>query len=127
MITSTFRDRLMMVNFDEFRELIYTIEDLKAEQNQLNRRVKNRPICTYTAYQMLKQIAEPLRRIFNSRKHNNDTVISKFTYALQKLDLLRRELAEYGRDELAKTLLAIYQRLFALLPDQTIIRKILSI
>lgn len=121
MITNTFRDSLMLVHFDEFKELLYEIEDIKAQQKTLNRRVK-KPVCTYTAYQMLKQIAEPLRRIFNSRKYSHQTCVDKFTDALRKLHLLIRELVDYGRDTLANTLEHLYQRLFALLPEQTVIQ-----
>lgn len=111
----------MLVHFDDFRDIIFEIADIKEELKKQNRRV-HPPICTYTAYQMLKQIAEPLRRVFKSRRYNQQTCLDKFAYALRKLHLLICQLVEYDRDELAATLRNLYHRLFALLPEQTIIQ-----
>ena len=121
MIYSTFRDCLMVDNFDTFRDSINEINDLKDTLKTQKRRVSP-PVHTYMAYRLIKQIAEPLVRIFNSRRYSQETILNKFSYALQKLDLLVRKLLDYGSHQLAEQLSKLYQTLFELLPSNTVIQ-----
>lgn len=121
MAINPFRDTLMTTQFDNFRSLLDELNGIKADLKTQHRRISP-PIGTYTAYRMIKQVCLPISRIFNSRKYGYQRCIEMFTRALLKLDLLIREMLEYGRDSLTESLRHIYRRLFNLLPKNTVIQ-----
>lgn len=118
---NTFRDRLMLDSFDRFRNLITEISELKAEFKKQRRRVKP-PLGVIIAYQKLLAIASPLNKIFNGKRYGEETSIEMFCQALNKLSLLVRELAQFDCHELAESLQHLYNRLFILLPKDTILQ-----
>lgn len=118
---NTFRDRLMMHPLDAFRNLISEIDELKKELRKQSRRV-NKPICSYSSYTAVMAIASPLNKIFNYKKYSEQTSINMYVDALKKLYLLIQELREFERHDLANTLQHLYDKLFVLLPEGTVIQ-----
>lgn len=121
MTINPFRDQLMTTHFDIFKSLIKEINDIKADLKNQRRRV-NKPIGTYIAYVMIRQVSSPISKIFNYKRYGCEISLEMFSSALLKLDLLIREMLSLGRNSLAKTLSHIYTRLFNLLPEDTVIQ-----
>lgn len=116
-----FRDSLMTTHFDGFRSIIEEINLIKADLKTQRRRVSP-PGGTYTAYRMVKQIALPLSRIFNSRRYSHQRCLERFIYALQKINLLLKEPLLYGLNDLLSSFRHLYRRLFNMLPAGTVIQ-----
>ena len=118
---NTFRDQLMLDSFDRFRNLISELNDLKADFKKQRRRVKP-SLGIILSYQAILKIASPLNKIFNGKRYSEQTSINMFCSALEKLDLLIRELVKFDCYKLADTLQHFYNRLFVLLPEGTVIQ-----
>ena len=118
---NTFRDKLMLDSFDRFRNLIGELNDLKADFKKQRRRVKP-SLGIVLSYQAILKIALPLNKIFNGKRYSEQTSIDLFCSALRSLDLLIRELVKFNCYKLADTLQHLYNRLFVLLPERTIIQ-----
>ncbi len=118
---NTFRDRLMTTHFDIFKSLIEEINQIKTDLKNQKRRV-NKPIGTYIAYDLIKQVSAPLSKIFNYKRYGLDTSIQMFKTSLVKFHLLIREMQEYDRNDLTDSLIHIYNRLFNLLPQSATVQ-----
>lgn len=103
---------------DTFRRLIGQINDLKADLKKQRRRVTP-ALDVIISYRQIKVIANPLNRLFKSSRYSQQTSIEMYVYALQKLDLLIRELKDCSCTDMAATLQHIYNQLFVLLPKDT--------
>ena len=115
---NTFRDLLMLDSFDRFRNLMGEINDFKTDLKKQSRRVKP-GYGVMISYPAIQVIASPLNRIFRYTRYGEQTSIDMFRFALNKLSLLVRKLADCGCEELANSFQHIYNRLFILLPKGT--------
>lgn len=120
-----FRDRLLTRHFDYFRNLITEVDDLKADLKKQSRRVKP-PLSAIMSYRAMMPIASLLNKVFNGKRHAEQTSLDLYREALNKLQVLARELRQFDweRDcvSLAKTLQHICNRLFVLLPTDTAVQ-----
>ena len=121
MVNTAFQDYLMIDKFDVFKIIISEINNIKSTLKTQNRRVK-KLVCSYTAYEVLKKVSELVNKVFKARRIEDKLAISLFTTAIAKLKHLSNELRFFGRLELAATIEAIAERLFDLLPLNTVIQ-----
>lgn len=115
MTTTPFQDTLMIDNWDVFKSLVADLKQLKATLKNESRR-RNRPVCSYMAYDLIKKIADPIVRVMNGRRISENRALELFGVAIRKVNLLVREMLDYGRRELAQSLQDIEQKLLSLLP-----------
>ena len=119
---NTFRDRLMCDSFRRFRNLLNEINEFKEDLKKQNRRSK-RPFGTYASYQAIKPIASVLNQIARWKRYGQQTAIDMFCDVLIKIQSLVGKLADfYDNTDLASTFQHLYNRLFVLLPEGTVIQ-----
>ena len=116
MSITPFCDSLMLNNRDVFKALVTDIKDLKYQLKNEQRRVHS-PSGAFTAYRLIKKIADPIVKVFNGRKISDQQALNLFTIAIRKVNLTVRELACFGRVALIKTLKKLEQTLVSLLPE----------
>jgi len=118
---NTFRDSLVITHFDNYRSILDELKAIKKDLETKKRRVTP-PIGTCTAYYLIQQVCLPLTRVFKSNKYSFECSIEMFTEGLQNLGFAIQKMVDCERDDLVKSFQHIYNRLFNLLPQNTVIQ-----